>query len=280
MNESNIQGRCHCGNISFTLQWAGEAQELAARSCRCSFCSQRAASWTSIPAARLEVSVRAPALVSRYSFASHSALFHVCSRCGAVPVSTSEIEGRTYAVINTMTLTSPVPGLVRSEFEVADEPLAARLARRKQTWIADVRFAHQAGAARPFTVQRTILFGDCDPGGVIYTPRVAYFVVEAAMAFLSDRLGTPAARNAMQSGVLPPARVLSIEYLQLMAYDERIEIEVHVDYVGQHSFSLALSARKPDQTLTFRARLVQVCIAAETKRPVALPAQLRAALTG
>jgi acyl-CoA thioesterase FadM len=35
----------------------------------------------------------------------------------------------------------------------------------------------------PFKTTRTILFGDCDPGGVIYTPRVAHFVVEATHEF-------------------------------------------------------------------------------------------------
>lgn len=28
-------------------------------------------------------------------------------------------------------------------------------------------------------VSRTILFGDCDPAGVVYTPRFSYFAVEA-----------------------------------------------------------------------------------------------------
>jgi hypothetical protein len=140
MSEMKIQGRCHCGNLSFTLQWVGDPEVIAARSCGCSFCKPRAATWTSIPGATLEVAVRTPALVSRYTFATHTAVFQVCARCGAVPVSTSEIDGRTYAVVNVMTLTSPLPGLQRKELDVADESLAARLARRKQNWIADVRF--------------------------------------------------------------------------------------------------------------------------------------------
>ena len=30
-----------------------------------------------------------------------------------------------------------------------------------------------------FISKRTILFGDCDPAGIVYTPRIGYFVVEA-----------------------------------------------------------------------------------------------------
>jgi acyl-CoA thioesterase FadM len=285
MGEMQIQGRCHCGNLSFTLHWVGDAEVIAERSCGCSFCKPRGATWASIPGATLEVAVRTPALVSRYTFATHTAVLQVCARCGAVPLSTSEIDGRTYAVVNVTTLTSPLPDLQRQHSDVADESLVARLARRKQDWIADVCFTRPGSGAREpaadsFSVQRTILFGDCDPGGVVYSPRVADFVVEAALEFMSKRLGVPAARNALQTGVLPPARLLSIEYLQLMAYDDRIEIRVEVEYVGEHSYALAINARKLDQTLTFRARLVQVCIAADTLKPITVPASLRAALEG
>lgn len=196
MSETKIEGRCHCGNISFTLQPMEECQTFAIRNCGCSFCGPRTASWTSIPDARLEIAFRVPALVSRYTFATHTAVFHVCARCGAVPISTSEIDGRIYAEINVSTLTVPVLGIVRNGHDLASETLAARLTRRKHSWIADVCFARQAVLSRPFTIQRAVLFGDCDPGGVIYSPRVADFVVEAAMEFVSDRLGAPAARSA------------------------------------------------------------------------------------
>ena len=31
----------------------------------------------------------------------------------------------------------------------------------------------QARAVMPFITTRTILFGDCDPAGIVYTPRIA-----------------------------------------------------------------------------------------------------------
>jgi hypothetical protein len=36
-----INGKCHCGNIAFTLGWEGEPPEIPARACGCSFCSGR-----------------------------------------------------------------------------------------------------------------------------------------------------------------------------------------------------------------------------------------------
>ena len=76
----------------------------------------------------------------------------------------------------------------------------------------------------PFTTTRTILFGDCDPAGIVYTPRIAYFVIEAIHEFLSDRLGGEGLRKVFAMGILPPARALSIEFLSSMTWDEVISI--------------------------------------------------------
>lgn len=284
MTESSVHGQCHCGNIAFTLRWSGEPTSLAARSCGCTFCAPRGACWTSIPSAQLEVAVESPSLVSHYGFGTYTAVFHVCARCGGAPVTTSEIEGCEYAVINVKTLLDVEQDSIAIQGVDFDaEELQSRLARRKRNWIADVRFVRAGLPGEPlvgrvFRTSRTVLFGDCDPGGIVYTPRVAHYVAEAAMAFTTERLGTPMARHAFRIGVLPPARVLSIEFLSPMTYDDRLDIEVAVDHLGSSSFSLRVLARKQDRTLAFQARMVQVCVSAETMRPVSLPADLRAKL--
>ncbi len=130
----------------------------------------------------------------------------------------------------------------------------------------------------PFRTSRVILFGDCDPGGVIYSPRVAHFAVEAGLAFLSHALEGPAARRLFSMNILPPARALSIEFLHPMVWDETIEIEVSAERIGQHSFTLLVTASNAEGNNTFRASITQVTISPETKRPVPLPFDLRAAL--
>ena len=131
-----------------------------------------------------------------------------------------------------------------------------------------------------FRTHRTILFGDCDPGGVIYSPRVAHFIVEAGLDFLSHALGGPAARRLFDMGILPPARALSMEFLHPMTWDDVIDIEVVVDRIGQHSFTLQVIATNAEGRHTFRGSITQVTISPDTRRPVALPPELRAALDG
>ena len=130
----------------------------------------------------------------------------------------------------------------------------------------------------PFRTNRVILFGDCDPGGVVYSPRVAHFVVEAGLAFLSHALEGPAARRLFSMNILPPARALSIEFLHPMVWDETIEIEVSAERIGEHSFTLLVIASNAEGNKTFRASITQVTISPETRRPVPLPFELRAAL--
>ena len=137
-----ISGRCHCGNISFELDWQPEPSEIPARACTCSFCIKHGGVWTSCPAGSLEVSVAEPASVSRYAFGTQTATFHICSKCGVVPVVTSEIEGRLYGVVSVHAFEGVDPALLRlasATFEGESEQ--ARLARRARNWIGKVEFA-------------------------------------------------------------------------------------------------------------------------------------------
>lgn len=136
-----INGRCHCGNISFKLTWAPEPKEIPARACDCSFCTKHGGVWTSCNSGSLKVTVGDPALVSKYSFGTKTAQFHICSRCGVVAVVTSEIDGHTYAVVSVKAFEGVDPSLLKTasaSFDAEDEQ--ARLARRKKNWIANVEY--------------------------------------------------------------------------------------------------------------------------------------------
>ncbi|MBU6955383.1 acyl-CoA thioesterase [Hahella sp. HN01] len=130
-----------------------------------------------------------------------------------------------------------------------------------------------------FMTKRTILFGDCDPAGIVYTPRISYFVIEAVHEFLSHKLGAPGIREILDMGILPPARALSIEFLAPMAWDDVIDISVSCKELTTTSFSFLVEARNHADEISFRATLTQVAISPESKRPVPLPQRLREALS-
>ena len=133
-----IHGRCHCGNIRYQLRWPDEA--IPARACGCTFCVKHRGVWTAHAEAVLLVQVADREQVSPYAFGTETATFHVCRRCGVVPVVTSEIDGTLYAVVNVHAFEDVAPSrLTTAPVDFDGEDRAARLARRQQHWIADVR---------------------------------------------------------------------------------------------------------------------------------------------
>jgi hypothetical protein len=136
-----IRGKCHCGNIGFSLDWEPDPVEIPARACTCSFCVKHGGLWTSNPRGALEVSVKDPSRLSRYEFGTRTAVFHICARCGVVPVVTSRIDDRLYAVVSVNAFEGLDPALLRrSPASFDGEGQDSRLARRRRNWIADVKY--------------------------------------------------------------------------------------------------------------------------------------------
>ncbi|GAB3769492.1 hypothetical protein GCM10028796_34640 [Ramlibacter monticola] len=137
-----ICGRCHCGNIAFQLRWEPEPAHIPARACTCAFCRKHGGVWTSCPTGTLRVRVQDDDAVHRYAFGTRTAVFHVCSRCGVVPVVTCELDGRTYGVVSVNAFEDVDPALLqRDEVSFDGEGVDDRLARRRRNWIPDVAFS-------------------------------------------------------------------------------------------------------------------------------------------
>ncbi|WP_233163922.1 hypothetical protein [Chromobacterium sp. ASV23] len=85
--------------------------------------------------------MRDPQRVSRYRFGTATADFHICSDCGVVPLVSSEIDGRLYAVVSVNAFETPdLPISAALDVSFDGESEAERLARRARNWIADVGF--------------------------------------------------------------------------------------------------------------------------------------------
>jgi hypothetical protein len=134
-----IKGGCHCGNIRFVLEWPLDDHQLSVRACSCSFCRAHVAEYVSHRDARLAVTVDDGSRVSKYRFATETADFLVCSRCGVVPLVLSSIEGRLYAVVNVNACADLAAFRLTTTITDFDgEDPSARLRRRQQSWIPEV----------------------------------------------------------------------------------------------------------------------------------------------
>lgn len=139
-----IFGKCHCGNMSFSLAWEPDPAWIHARACACTFCVRHGNVWTAHPAGSLDIDLHDPVRVSRYRFGTGTAEFLVCAACGVVPIATSLIDGRLYAVVNVNTFEGVDPALLRhavADFD--EEDPESRLLRRQRNWIGSVRFVER-----------------------------------------------------------------------------------------------------------------------------------------
>ena len=144
MSARVISGSCHCGNVRFSLQWPDHA--IAARVCGCGFCTRHGGAWTSHPDAALTAIIEDRSSVSTYRFATATADFIVCSICGVVPLVLSEIDGKSYAVVNVNTFEDVgTLEITRCTTDFDGEQQSDRLLRRQRNWIPDVSFEYAGG---------------------------------------------------------------------------------------------------------------------------------------
>lgn len=131
-----IQGRCHCGNIQYVLDWPGAAPAIPARRCTCSYCTAHGARWAAHPHARLRVVVVDAQRIIRYRFGTQTAEFFACGTCAVLILATSQVDRQVFAAVNASTFDAgPEIDVTAVCFE--DEAKANRLDRRRQNWIGD-----------------------------------------------------------------------------------------------------------------------------------------------
>jgi hypothetical protein len=88
----------------------------------------------------LNVAIHDPSQTTKYRFGTATADFMICTKCGIVPLTISEIDGQLYAVVNVNTFDNvPASAIGRTPSSLDDETESTRLSRRKRNWIADVR---------------------------------------------------------------------------------------------------------------------------------------------
>ncbi len=134
-----IEGKCHCGAISYLFHWPGEGGEIPVRACGCSFCVKHGGVYTSHREAALEAVLHDEGLVSRYRFGTATADFYLCTRCGVVPFVTSLIDATLYAVVNVNSFEGIDPACFkRAAADFDGETTASRLERRQRNWIPSV----------------------------------------------------------------------------------------------------------------------------------------------
>ena len=128
-------GGCHCRNLRWTLRSEFSALQLPARACQCDFCRKHGALTTSDSAGEMCFVVQDPEAVTRYSFATKTADFLICGRCGVYVGARTADGGKCYAIANLRTLDGHDGSAYTPEpMDYSSESSSVRRARRALRW--------------------------------------------------------------------------------------------------------------------------------------------------
>jgi len=127
-----IEGKSHCGNLSFRMETQLSNKELVPRECDCSFCRSHGAKCLSDSSGSATIYVADASLVRRYRFGLRTADFLVCGRCGVYLGAAITSGGECRVTLNLRaTRFHDWPSTVVSyDGETAED----RVARRMEKW--------------------------------------------------------------------------------------------------------------------------------------------------
>jgi 4-hydroxybenzoyl-CoA thioesterase len=118
-----------------------------------------------------------------------------------------------------------------------------------------------------------VRFGDLDPAGIAYYPRLVDFLHRAFEDFFGGRLGRPYP-EVIGSGLGFPTVRLEAEFLRPLRHGDLVEIAVGVEHVGRTSVRFRYEGRVAGE-LAFRARNTAVTVDIASLRPLPTPGWLR-----
>jgi hypothetical protein len=100
--ELTYRGACACGNVAIEFRTAVPREALQIRSCRCPFCVEREAAYTSDHDGAVVIRIADKAKVNRWRFSAleKSAGYLICESCGTYMGAVAEFEKGTYATLN------------------------------------------------------------------------------------------------------------------------------------------------------------------------------------
>ena len=136
------------------------------------------------------------------------------------------------------------------------------------------RFAPPTGA---FTRSVTIRFAHCDAAGIVYFPHYFDMFNGLIEDWYKEELGHDYAQLIMGGRYAFPFVRIECDFKVPSMMGEVIELTLLVERIGRSSLGIAIVCHRQG-TERLRARMVTAMMSLDTRKPVPMPAPLRAAI--
>lgn len=119
-----------------------------------------------------------------------------------------------------------------------------------------------------------VAWGDCDPAGILYTPRVFDYCNETLEEWFRDVLGVPW-MEIIKAGVGSPMVHVECDFLRPMAPDVELAVSIRIERLGTSSITFLIDGLGADGEAHFRAKYVVCLTDFKAAKPIPIPAHLR-----
>jgi len=131
----------------------------------------------------------------------------------------------------------------------------------------------------PLTVTHRVRWGDCDPAGIIYTPKVLDYAVELVEVWNREVLGANWMKLNFEMGMGTPTVRAEVDFISPPAPDHEIISEIRVEKLGNSSITFLINGRDESGAEIYQARLVSCLIAQPDFKSIPFPDEFRARIT-
>jgi len=151
------------------------------------------------------------------------------------------------------------------------------------------KFSFPPGRERPLQIHpryfpdaawatmRTVRFSDCDPAGIVYTPRFIDMVNGAIEDFFLQRLRVDYHALLVKHQIGLGYKSVDTDFFLPALMGDRLSFTVLVEHIGRTSVIYSLHCVR-ETTEIMRCRLVQVTTSLNTHVPINIPTPLKDAL--
>ena len=127
----------------------------------------------------------------------------------------------------------------------------------------------------PFTIRRRILWGDSDPAGVVYTPRVFYYAMETVEEWLIAILGHDWMVLQDDFKIDTPTVKMGCEFMYPLRTGEYVDITLIIEKLGGSSISYVIDGFNGQKKHCFQVDQTSCFVDSEKFKPVRIMSEFR-----
>lgn len=127
----------------------------------------------------------------------------------------------------------------------------------------------------PFTIRRRVLWGDCDPAGVIYTPQIFHYAIETIEEWLVSTLDCNWMELQETFSLDTPSIKITCEFIIPLKAGDFVDIKLLIKKLGNTSIEYNIDGFTVNGDQCFSLSQVSCFVDAATFKPVSIIREFR-----